>query len=267
MPPGSAAIRFAWWNVQSFAHFDPNRAGEERWPLEPEEYSTKCARVDAALQGLIDQNPPDLLGLCEITSHAAEDLRQRLFPNHDLVCPDAMPGAGFQVVILCRRSAEFRIRLPLLAKSVPRTTRAMAVVDYYAAGHCIKFICCHWTAFGENSRLYRDRLAETVSSHVYDFLSNKRRTKTRPHVVIMGDLNEEPFGELFHHRLRAFRDRERTLSPVHASDRDTHRVRLYNAAWRLLGERHPHDALGIPSTMPEPITILATGPGTLTIRF
>ncbi len=57
--------------------------------------------------------------------------------------------------------------------------------------------------------------------------------------MILGDLNEEPFGVPQSH-LHALRSRAQTLAPLVYQDRDVERVRLYNCAWRLLGERRPH---------------------------
>jgi hypothetical protein len=116
----------------------------------------------------------------------------------------------------------------------------MPILEYTRAGHCILFIFCHWTAFGEKSQTYRERLAETASAHAYKFLNEARR-KTVRHVVVLGDLNTEPFDDMFFSRLHASRDRDRARQRVHPSDKDVRRVRFYNASWRLLGEFHPHD--------------------------
>jgi endonuclease/exonuclease/phosphatase family metal-dependent hydrolase len=233
-------LRFAWWNVHNFAHYDINHAGEDRWPIEQSAYDAKCERVDNALRHLINTHEPDILGLGEITSDAAEALRMRLFPNFKLVLPEITPGSSFQVAVLYRREIQFRTRVPLLAANVPRTTRGMAVVEYARAGHRILFIFCHWTAFGENSDIYRERLAETAAAHAYEFINNRGRN-TVQHVVILGDFNTEPFDGLFRSRIQASRDRDRSRRRVHFSDQDVRRVRFYNASWRLLGERHPHD--------------------------
>ncbi|AWM39519.1 hypothetical protein GobsT_21440 [Gemmata obscuriglobus] len=96
------AIRFAWWNVNNFAHYDASRAGQERWPLEPPAYAEKCARVDAALQHLVATQAPDVLGLGEITATAAEELRNRALSGYELIFPDAAPGAQFQVAVFHR---------------------------------------------------------------------------------------------------------------------------------------------------------------------
>lgn len=237
MSPAPPLLRFAWWNVQSFAHFDPNRVREERWPQSRAEYDAKCARVDAALRELIEQHPPDVLGLCEITEQAAKDLRQRLFPNFRLVFPTS--AESFQVAVFTRDRFGFRESHSLRPERVPRTNREMPVVDYRGVSDHIRLIFCHWTAYGESSQTYRDRAAEAVTERVYKFLREPGEAKLARHAVVIGDLNEEPFGDLFGERLFASRDRARAVQQRHWTDADVRRIRLYNPTWRLLGERHP----------------------------
>lgn len=184
-----------------------------------------------------------MLGLCETTEQAAEDLRLRLFPNYKLVYPAT--AEPFQVAVLFRERFNFRGGLsPIRAEQVPRTNRDMLVADHRCAGHHIRFIFCHWTAYGENSKLYRDRAAEAVTERAYAFLRESGEAKLARHVVIIGDLNVEPFSELFNERLIASRDRARARQQPHWVDTDVRRIRMYNPTWRLLGERHPH---GTPS--------------------
>ncbi|HYT92495.1 MAG TPA: hypothetical protein VEL76_27515, partial [Gemmataceae bacterium] len=73
---------------------------------------------------------------------------------------------------------------------------------------------------------------------VYDFLRSELETERR-HVLIVGDMNEEPFG-LLEERFHASRDRASARRREHYTDQDTKRVRLYNCAWRWLGESGPH---------------------------
>ena len=108
-------------------------------------------------------------------------------------------------------------------------------------------MACHWTAFDKvSSRVARQRLADVLRRDSYEFLNPAVPTPglTR-HVVIVGDLNEEPMAHVFRDSLIGCRDRE---SSRHAprQDKQVRRVRLYNAAWRFLGEQVAHGVAGAP---------------------
>src|SRR5262249_27761407 len=90
-------LRFLWWNLQSFAHYDKARAGEIQWPLVPEEYAAKCARIDQALRELSVPSPPEVMAFGEVTRTAAENLRDRLFPDCQVLSLDQLPRSEFQV--------------------------------------------------------------------------------------------------------------------------------------------------------------------------
>ena len=238
MAETSQAVRFVWWNVESFAHFDANRAGEKQWPLVPEAYSAKCDRIDRVLTDLFGSDPPELLALAEVTHRAATDLRDRLLPEYDVFSLDQFPRAQLQVAFLHKRSTGFEPQPPLVVPEVPRGTRPMAVIDIVASNHRIRFIGCHWTArFEEESGDTRSDTARFLNSEIFRFL--KDSSDEGRHVIIVGDLNEEPFG-LALRRLHAYRDRATALRRAHYTDQDTKRIRLYNCSWRYLGERHPH---------------------------
>lgn len=234
-------LRFVWWNVQSFAHLEPERAGAPRYPSCREEYEAKRDRVEAALRELSAERLPDVIGLCEITEPAARELRERLFPAHRLVFPVA--ADPFQVAALARERFGFRALAPLRPARVPSTARPVPVLDFRRGPHHLRWYFCHWTAFGDSAALYRGRAAEAVSEHMYRFLHDPATSGPR-HVAALGDFNEEPFAEVFAARLFGARDRARARQPAHRTDADVRRVRLYNAGWRLLGERHPHNTTG-----------------------
>jgi endonuclease/exonuclease/phosphatase family metal-dependent hydrolase len=111
----------------------------------------------------------------------------------------------------------------------------------------IRFVACHWTAFdNSSSALSRERLADVLRGNSYDFLKPAVPTPglTR-HVIILGDLNEEPTARVFKDRLVGCRDR-RSSRRTPYQDRDVRRIRLYNAAWRYLGEQVAHGTAGQP---------------------
>lgn len=240
-------LRFAWWNVQDFAHFDPAKASERRWPLTADEYAAKCRLIDAAFDSMFGTDPPDVIGLCEITEVAARELQQRKFAGHTLIHPGLQAGAEHQIAVLYRSGGPLLELTPVTATDVPRTTRQMPVVQWRTGSARIRFIFCHWTPFDEpNPKEYRGKLADAVRQYVYDYIHPTRPAISTAHVVVVGDLNTEPFDELFVTRLQAHRDRASATGRRHSSDGEVRRVRLYNCGWRYLGERFPHSASAIP---------------------
>src|SRR5262249_50710715 len=114
-------------------------------------------------------------------------------------------------------------------------------------GHLIRFVACHWTAFDNaSSRVTRERLADVLrrDSHAFLIPAVPVSRLTR-HLVILGDLNEEPTAAIFRERLIGCRDRA-SSHHTHWQDQGVRRIRLYNAAWRYLGEQVPHGTAGQP---------------------
>src|SRR5262249_7239515 len=70
-------LRFVWWNLQSFAHFDRRRVSEDQWPSSAEEDLEKCRRIDRVLRDMCDKNPPEVPAFAETTKTAVTDLRDR----------------------------------------------------------------------------------------------------------------------------------------------------------------------------------------------
>lgn len=242
-------LRFAWWNVQDFAHFDPRRAAEMRWPPTQQAYEEKCERIDSVLNDtLLDHGQLDLLGLGEITRKAADDLRDRCLPGYMVLSMDvARPHRSeLQVAFIHRSVTNFAPQEPLVVPYMPRGTRPMAVLDYSRDGHRIRFIGCHWTArFRKSGENRRADIAQHLSHEIYEYLDHNDASEAR-HVVVLGDLNEDPFG-LVEDRLHAHRSRHRALMRPHYTDRDVSRWRLYNLSWRMLGEHLPHDGTSLPT--------------------
>lgn len=235
------ALRFAWWNVQDLAHFDVNRVGNKRWPSSIHAYREKMRRLENVLRNLSENDRlPQLLAFAEITDQAAHDLRDRLDPAyrvHSLAGLCAQPN--FHVAVLYDPTAGFSNEDFISVSNVPGPTRPMATLDLASNGASIRFFLCHWTArFEENSQKWREICALSLSDAVYDYLRGPTADSDR-HAVILGDLNEEPYG-LPQRWLYAYRDRAPSTRPEHYTDRQAKRVRLYNCSWRLLGEQHAH---------------------------
>ena len=74
-------LRFAWWNVESLAHFDAARASMERWPGSQAESEVHLNHIANGLRELRRLAAPDFIGLAEITRAAAVALRDSVFPG------------------------------------------------------------------------------------------------------------------------------------------------------------------------------------------
>src|SRR5262245_54151551 len=124
MPPSGNAVRFAWWNPQSFAHYEPARAAEQHWPLHPDAYTEKCRRVDVAMAQLFADDPPEILAFAEVTKRAIGELRDRRFPGYAVLSLDLFPSKPeLQVAILYKNATRsFREVLPIAVPYVPRGT-------------------------------------------------------------------------------------------------------------------------------------------------
>ncbi len=174
------------------------------------------------------------------------DLATRMPGGYQAVVPPEVPrGDGFHVAVLHRSAAGFTPELPIIPsdeEDLQRGTRPMVPVHFQLPGHLLRFVACHWTAFDNStSEIARQRLADVLKRDCRRFLvaDIPKPGQTR-HVVILGDLNEEPHDEVLRTRLIGCRDRESSRSRTRWQDEDVQRVRLYNAAWRLLGEQVPH---------------------------
>jgi endonuclease/exonuclease/phosphatase family metal-dependent hydrolase len=241
----SRELRFCWWNLQDFAHFDANRVGQDRWPVSVDHYQEKRRRVEAAFDAMFGSNLPDVIGLCEITKKVAMELQKRKFPDHQLILLEPRETEEFQVVLLIRRNASLSRRPSLHGHDVPERTRPMCVALFEEPTVSILFVACHWAAFDDKQTAdYRRRCADTLRGGIYDFLNPRLPPATPRHALVIGDLNVEPFDDLFEVTLSASRDHDHARGRLHYSDAAVSRTRLYNCGWRLLGEERPHGSGG-----------------------
>jgi hypothetical protein len=247
-------LRFAWWNVESLAHYDAARAALDRWPGSQAESAAHLGRVADGLRELRRLAAPDFIGLAEVTGPAAVALRDAVFPGFpveslDQEALDLTANGPFQVAALFDPARGSPTPDLLIPADVPRETRPTLVLEYFWPPQRLRIYLCHWTSRlggGQGERGRRD-LAQQLRKDAYRFLHDPDAGAERRHVAVLGDLNEEPFGGLLEAELFASRDRQRAQDPGHHTDVDVKRVRFYNASWRLLGERLPHPgAAGAP---------------------
>ncbi len=234
-------FRFVWWNVQSFGHYEDAWVTDPRLPRSPAEYAAKRERVAAVLRQLNAQEQLDLIALAEITSEAALDLRQTVCPDFEVFAIDSYFDGRptFQVALLYNPRAGRCNEDLFIPVDVSEASRAMAILDFAGPDDVLRTYACHFTSQmgGEISARNRSEMARQLNRQVYDFLRGSVGQRAR-HVLILGDLNEEPFG-MIEEDLFARRDRRWVRTP-HGADIPLRRARLYNCGWRLLGERVPH---------------------------
>ncbi|MGO8745584.1 MAG: hypothetical protein ACLQNE_06305 [Thermoguttaceae bacterium] len=181
------------------------------------------------------------MAFAEITDQASHDIRDNLFPNYkEHVLGSLYAKPDFRLGLLYDPDAGFEDEDFLAASNLPDTVRPMAILDHCSPGNRIRFYACHWTArFVPQSEKWRALSAHALDTKAYEFLHIEPRIDEARHILILGDLNEEPFG-IVEDWLYASRDHRRSRGPAHYTDKAIHRVRLYNCSWRLLGERLPH---------------------------
>ncbi len=185
---------------------------------------------------------PDLLAVCEITPKAAGDLGESL--KNDYIARTATPFSdnAFQVAVLHRNVPEFEVQFPIVPPKMSSKTRPMIPIHYHSAAHVIRFVACHWTSFEEEeSQEAREDLAAHLRLDTYDFLKGEGNEPVENrHIVVLGDLNEEPMAKVFRRRLSAARDRASSQRKEDRRSAKRSKVWLYNAAWRFVGEQTPY---------------------------
>ncbi len=67
-------LRFAWWNVESLAHYDAARASMSRWPGSQAEFAVHFDRIANGLHELRRLTAPDFVGLAEVMQEKATEL-------------------------------------------------------------------------------------------------------------------------------------------------------------------------------------------------
>ncbi len=252
-PPNRLTL--AWWNLHNFAHYDADRSSLERRPKQMGHYTEKRDRILAVFEELVGSGFPDLFAVGEITREAAQDLITRLPSGFDVaVAPASAYEDEFQVAVIYREGINLTPELPLIpteTEDVSRSTRSMMPIHLTLPGHVIRFVACHWTGFDEDSsRTARGRLADYLRRDIYDFLHPEvPNPEVARHVVVLGDLNEEPMSDLFKSNFDGRWDRKSSRES-HWRDKKVRRVRLYNLAWRYLGEQIPHRGGGSMATGP-----------------
>jgi Endonuclease/Exonuclease/phosphatase family len=217
-------LRFGWWNTKLHGEHDT-----------ADEKPQFVARVLRRL--LVDDEGAQcsVLGLCEVDHEFVEslvDLAALDRDEFDVWKPPLEEGRdGRGLALISRKThviAEYLVQRIVRVADSPH--HAGTVFRVSAAGGVVaELVLCHWPAIGQGDQDHvpqaRTRCAEVIRRQHEDHGEGSR-------VIIMGDLNAEPFDTALRDNL--------------TSTRDLHRARskqglLYNLAWRWLARDRPFD--------------------------
>jgi hypothetical protein len=167
-------------------------------------------------------------------------------PGYEVQTLDVGPKSDFDTAVIYDPSKGFeRSQAVGLTTGVPLGTRLTATIDIVRKNDAIRLFVCHWAArFRPSTDEWRGDVATFLRGNVFAFLHGDRGLGPYPdgikrHAVLLGDLNDEPFGNAVD-KLHADRSRRRAADRLHPQDVQIQRSRLYNCSWRFLGERSPH---------------------------
>src|SRR5665213_1102579 len=120
-------VRFLWWNVHDFAHYEESKRRLKGWPKTPAAYEEKRSRIRAVLDAAnAKYGKIDVIALCELTRVAATELRDLALPEYRILSLDNIPkNPDFHVAILYPPTLDYERAGLFAAVGVPPSTRPM----------------------------------------------------------------------------------------------------------------------------------------------
>ncbi|MCA8941029.1 MAG: endonuclease/exonuclease/phosphatase family protein [Planctomycetes bacterium] len=229
---GSDHVVIAFWNVENLFDADDDVAnpGDDEylpsngWTVE--RYHTKLDR----LAEVIDAVRPNALGLAEVENRRVLDdlfAHPKLAPlGYSVVHLDSRDKRGIDVALAFREPFALvpgSVHLhEVVKKAEPPTRGVLEARLVLPDGETLTVLVNHWPSRGGDRDGAFRRIAGTVARGVVDSVGHDTN------VVVMGDLNDDPFDGSVREALGALRSRN---AVVHRKD---HRG-LFNPSWSLLG--------------------------------
>ncbi len=260
----------AWWNVENLfsVEDDPNRPVWLQKQLAAElkgwDQTTLDAKIAQLAKIIMQMNGgagPDILGVCEVENEAVlNQLVAALAPlgrRYRVAHYDTSDQRGIDVAFIYdhrrfkTKSSEMFHHVILKRSS----TRDLFQVNFYTKPARNLLICIgnHWPSKlgGElESEPYRILAGETLSywmarihelfaeKAVADGLATSLTRAVPPPVLVMGDMNDEPFNRSLTHYALSQRDERRVKS------RRSRNPYLWNLMWPLMGKGVPTHVFG-----------------------
>ncbi len=229
----SGTIRFAWWNVGNL--FPPGQHPDWReW--DEALFGAKLANLGQAIQAM----DPDLLGLAEV---ADEGVLSQLVDRHlsdlgyRIVHHEGPDLRGIDVAFLYGDAVLQLEPAYTRAHTINKRTPTRDILEVYftvpANGAKLAVLGNHWPSRSGGvyrTEPFRIMVAEQCGAIVDQMLAQSAGGLP---VLVLGDLNDEPFSRSVQEYLVAIRDRAEVLDPRNR------RNYLYNCMWRLMEAREP----------------------------
>lgn len=222
--------------------------GERGWNTS--RYWGKLGRLCRVLTAAGGDAPADLIGLCEVENDTVvhhlvrRTLLHRL--GYDFVMTRSADRRGLDVALLYQpvrfRPVSVRsLRVPFSTEAENPTRDILYVSGCLPTGDTLDVFVCHLPSRRGGAALtadYRRRACRLVRTSV-DSIAMLRR---RPLIVVMGDMNDEPWNASLRDELRAkvLKNKEaksgRAFSEVEAYEEERRTVALYNLTASVKGE-------------------------------
>ncbi len=231
-------LTFAWWNLGNL--FPPGQ--HPNWREWDEAlFDSKLANLARVIRALGPAGGgPDLLGVAEVASdQVLETLLSRHLSDlgYRIVHHDSPDLRGIDVAFIYRDSIfqlhESFTRAHTVVKRSPTRDILEIYLTVRANGAVLAVLGNHWPA--RSAGVYETEPFRIMAGEQCGVIVDEMHAQTegRMQLLVLGDLNDEPFSRSVQEYLLALRDRDEVL------DARNRLPYLYNCNWRLLEATEP----------------------------
>ncbi len=187
---------------------------------------------------------PDIIGLCEVENMTVlEDLCKRTYlyrDNYGYLISDGRDQRGICTALLYKKERLGLIAAeswhPLEEDGTYMATRAVLYSSFYYAGDTIHIMVCHWPSRrgGAIASDYKRKALASFIKRKVDSIGIDRK------LIIMGDLNDEPYSESVNKVLAALAEKDspggHQLVNVSTTGADSRGSYKYQGTWYLFDQ-------------------------------
>ncbi len=227
--PSTDAYTVGFWNVENLfdAEDDPANTGDDEYlpaaGWTEDRYRQKLDHIASVIAAV----SPHVLGVCEVENRRVlEDLCAHgslASLGYAIAHLDSPDKRGIDLALLCR--APFTVKsceLHRVEKEGQRPTRGVLEVGLEADGVPMTVLVNHWPSRGGDRDGSFRSVAGDVARGIVDRIGHDQD------VIVLGDLNDDPFDRSVRDHLGAIRSRNAVLNR-------RNQAALWNASWSLFG--------------------------------